>query len=199
MDEKGIKSILRMVGFVAAVAMWIASIYFSVDGFNITVPHMMWVGVLMGFVITAVELVWNEEGVRVNFTLKIMGALCYAYGIYTNVAGIAHAQGLGTIAAGPEQYIFPAIFGIFLEVGPEPLAIWALSESVAHGDFLGNLFSNVGSRMQGPSQSQFTRADRARQRYMGNEREDDRQPQFSRDNGHRQPVHGGPPPDRRHR
>jgi len=181
-DEKSIRATFRLIGFLAAVGMWIISIYYSVDGFNITIQHMAWVGIAMGLIVTAIELVWNEEGVRKSFTLKIGGVCAYAYGIYTNIAGLAHAQGLGDLGAAPEKYLFPLILGILLEVMPEPLLVWSLSESVAHGDFLGNLFGSLGSTMQnGRRDRQMSfpqpgRAEEAREHYMqqGNRRDGDR-------------------------
>lgn len=147
---------LRVLGAGMAIVFWAVSMNFSYDGFDISVPGMSWVGVVLAIGVTVVELIWNKQGMNGNLTLVAAGLLCYVYGMYTNVAGILYAQGLtmDTVLATPENILFPLILGMFLEVVPEPLLVWGLVGVTDGGDLLGNLFGSVKASVQPQVQKQ---------------------------------------------
>jgi hypothetical protein len=99
---------------------------------------MAWIGWTLGFCITVIEIVFNKPGVRKNFTLWLVGALAYLYGMYTNIIGIWAAQ--GSPAGGIIIWIFPIVLGVAIEMIPEVLFVWAiLGDVTQEGDFIGNV------------------------------------------------------------
>lgn len=135
--------LLRIISCVAAVGMWIISVYFSSDGFNIQVPDMMWVGFFMAGFITVLELVFNKEGMNHNYTIIVAGIAAYAYGIWTNILGIIHAQGTEIGMDNVWKLVLPLALGIFLEITPEPLILWGLLGK-SEEDLLTRLFKPTG-------------------------------------------------------
>lgn len=121
------------------------SIKFSVGGFGGSVnKNEEWMGWLLAVIIVGIELIWNSMKDKTNLTLWVAGMLCYIYGIYTNITGFLYWQGftLEQSWINPTLWIFPLVVGIFLEIVPEPLLLWALTGNHQGGDFLGNLFGN---------------------------------------------------------
>jgi len=151
---------LRVLGTIMAVVFWVVSMNFSYDGFNINVPNMAWVGIVLAVGVTVVQLIWNKQGMGDNLTLAVAGLMCYGYGIFTNVSGILNAQGYSwaTVGENPFSVAFPAVLGIFLEVVPEPLLVWGLVGMTGGGDFLSNIFGtarNNQPQQQNNRQEQF--------------------------------------------
>lgn len=135
----------RILAGVVALVLWGLSIKFSVSGFGAGIDDKeIWIGWLLGFSITVIQLVWNGIKNRANLTLWVLGLSAYLYGIYTNVMGIMVWRGdtFQTLAENPLVIIFPLILGLFLEIAPEPLFVWAFTKKLDEGDFLGNLFGN---------------------------------------------------------
>lgn len=141
--------IKRWLAAIIAIALWVASINFSLDGFDggmgTNVGKLGWVGWTLAALVTIMELVWNTPGARSNTTIFATGVLCYMYGIYTNVAGFYFMQGntWETFKAEPITILFPFLVGLLCEVVPEVLLVWAVlgdEGSPEESDFFGNLF-----------------------------------------------------------
>lgn len=143
-DRDRYVALLRIATALVAVGMWGLSIKFSADGFefNVNITEAQSAGMFLGVCVTVIQLVWNREANN-NMTIMIVGALAYAYGIYTNFIGIVENQG-GRVAF-DFAMIFPILLAVFLEVTPEALLVWALTGVSDLGDFFGNiLVGNTG-------------------------------------------------------
>jgi hypothetical protein len=108
-------------------------------GFKLDSNQIAWVGWFLAGIVTIVELVFNSQTGKLSLTLIVTGALCYMYGIWTNITGFWSLQHpdqpfvlLNTIS------ILPIFVGSIMEVLPEPLFMWGMM-SAMDGDFLGNL------------------------------------------------------------
>lgn len=132
MTREQYQIILRLLAALTAVALWGVSVYFSADGFGIKVPSVAWIGIILALSITVIELVFNREGFNHNYVLIIAGVAAYAYGIYTNIIGIQAAQQ-------SQEWTFPVILAVFLEIVPEPLLVWSLM-GVTSDDVISKLF-----------------------------------------------------------
>lgn len=131
--------LIRFLAMAAAVAVFWFSAQFSANGFNFTVPDMAYAGWGFAFVLIVVELVWNKQGAKHGVTLYLVGLICYAYGVYTNILGIDLASGY--IGSSFMEFLKFSIThpvslfgGIILELLPEPLIIWALTGSSLESD-----------------------------------------------------------------
>src|SRR5512146_588904 len=144
MSREGYVKMLRGIAIVTALVMWVVSNLFSIDGFSIQMPGKEWMGVMLALCITAIELIWNEEGRSHNLTLLVVGLLAYTYGVFTNVAGIVNIQRVDLLVE-PWKIVFPFVLGFFLEITPEALFMWGLI-GVVHRDFLGQLAKKGGGR-----------------------------------------------------
>lgn len=139
------EKVKRTLAGAVALVLWGLSIKFSVSGFGAGIDDKeIWIGWLLGFSITVIQLVWNGIKGRANLTLWVLGLSAYLYGIYTNVMGIMVWRGdtFQTLSDNPLVIVFPLILGLFLEIAPEPLFVWAFTKKLDEGDFLGNLFGN---------------------------------------------------------
>lgn len=134
-------TILRILSTLVAFSLWMVSMNFSINGFGIQIPEYAWVGLVLGFSVTIIELIWNKQGSDTNLTIMFVGVLAYIYGIYTNMIGISDAQGLsGSITDNLGSTVFAFILAVVLEITPEPLFVWGITGLVDSGDFLTNLF-----------------------------------------------------------
>lgn len=145
MNERRYSQLIRLAAVVVAIALWVVSVQFSVDGFNFVLPKYRWVGYLLAFAVTIIEVVFNEEGMRHSLTLVAVGLLTYAYGVVTNVIGVWAAQGAPDPTDAPWVMLFPLMVGFFLEVSPEPLLMWGLVGTGVR-DLLGQLIAGRGER-----------------------------------------------------
>ncbi len=146
MTETRYAQLIRMLAVAVAAMLWLMSIEFSAGGFNIVMPHYLWMGYALGVAITVLELVFAEEGMKHSLTITAVGILAYTYGVVTNVIGIWAAQGSPDIGSNPTSLLFPLVLGFFLELTPEPLLLWGLMGAGAR-DVLGHFFaSNDGNR-----------------------------------------------------
>ena len=126
MTTQQYKLFLRLIGGAAALTIGGVSIYFAQAGFNITVPHMTWVGWALALTVPAIEMVWNHERDRSSM-LFFAGLAAYAFGVVTNVVGLLAAQGYSQLPWDePWLFIVPFVIGIFLEFVPEPLLMVVL-------------------------------------------------------------------------
>lgn len=119
---RGWNSIIRISGFLAAIVGMYISAQFSVDGFSIQVPDRTWVGWGLVIILIVIQSAWQRFGD--NLTIFALAMICYVYGITTNVIGIMGNRGG---AQDFWDYLIPVIFGILLEVFPEPFLAWSIS------------------------------------------------------------------------
>lgn len=116
-------ALLRIFALCASVLGMYFSALFSVDGFSFQVDERAWIGWGIAAIIVVIESVWQKFGN--NVTLFVLALVCYAYGIITNVAGILSNR--GGYDDNPWSLVVPIVFGIFLEVFPEPVLAWSIS------------------------------------------------------------------------
>jgi len=137
------EKIKRVLAGLVALTLWWLSIKFSVGGFGDGISeNEIWIGWVLGFSVTVIQIVWNGLKSKANLTLWVLGLSSYLYGICTNIIGIILWRGdtLNTVLNNPLNLIFPVILGLFFEISPEPLFVWAFTSRLDEGDFLGNLF-----------------------------------------------------------
>lgn len=126
MTEEKYQQMIRLLAIVTAVALWIISAIFSVDGFAFVVPKYAWMGYVLALVITSMELIFAEKGGAHTLTIVLASLGSYLYDIGTNVIGIYAAQGAGDLRQNPLLILFPLLLGIFLAIVPEPLLLYGL-------------------------------------------------------------------------
>lgn len=129
MDGFQWKRVVRLISFAVGLGLWVISIVFSQSGFNIQVENMVWVGILLALAVTGAEIVFNDEGLRHNPTIVIVGLAAYAYGIFTNIDGLLAAQGTSMDEMVGRNWfglIFPVLFAVLVEVGAEPFILYGL-------------------------------------------------------------------------
>lgn len=141
-EQENLTGLKRFLAVVVALALWWMSMTFSVRGFisfnQAPNPDDAWIGWTLAGCVTAFELIWNGMKERTNLTMFAVGLLAYAYGIITNIIGIAAWMGIELSL----WFAFPILLGLVIEIAPEPSFIWGLTGNYKGGDFLGNLFGN---------------------------------------------------------
>lgn len=150
MTEEHYNTIKRIGSIIVAIALWFLSLRFSVQGFSIQVPEMVWAGWILGFAVTVIELIFTSENRGRNVTLTALGIFAYTYGVWSNVVGIYASRGATPDGATilNTNMIFSVILGLILEVAPEPLFLWGLLGSdTGEGDFVSSL-SRIWNSMQ---------------------------------------------------
>jgi hypothetical protein len=131
-------TLLRFAGFIASMFGLFISAQFSVDGFSFSVDDRAWIGWAMAGIIIVLESVWQKFGE--NRTLFIIAMICYGYGVVTNVLGMLANR--GGYDQNPWSLLVPIVFGVLLEVFPEPLLAWSISGDTSSdpiGKFLDGL------------------------------------------------------------
>lgn len=124
--NRGWNALIRIAAFFAAISGMYISAQFSVDGFSITVPDREWVGWGLAIILIVVQSAWQKFGD--NLTIFALAMICYVYGIVTNVLGImGNRGGVQNIV----DFIIPVVFGILLEVFPEPFLAWSISGDIS--------------------------------------------------------------------
>lgn len=124
---------------VGALVCWGLSVWFSYIGFRIDSSQIAWVGWFLAGIVTIVELVFNSNTGKLSLTLIVTGALCYMYGVWTNVTGfwtLQHPEVPFVLLS--SRSILPIFVGSIMEILPEPLFMWGMM-SAMDGDVLGNL------------------------------------------------------------
>ena len=120
-------TLLRLGGFAASILGMYISAQFSVDGFNFSIDNRAWIGWAIAGIIVVLESVWQKFGD--NRTLFGIAMICYGYGVTTNVLGILSNR--GGYDGNPWSLLVPIVFGILLEVFPEPVLAWSISGDVS--------------------------------------------------------------------
>lgn len=137
-----VNKLKRRAAFVIGILLMFVSAFFNIKGIHFVNESYNIVSWIMAVSIIVIQLVWNSENVRENMTLLFVGLFAYAYGMGTNITGILEAMGvtLEVFKANPLTAIIPVIFGIAIEVAPEPILIWAvLGKTNGEGDFIKNI------------------------------------------------------------
>ena len=138
---------LRISAFAISILGMYISAQFSVDGFEFQVDDRVWIGWGIAAILIVIESVWQKFGN--NTTLFVLAITCYLYGIFTNVAGIIANRG-GMDMTNPNYWslIVPIVFGILLEVFPEPILAWAISGDTS-SDPLGKFLERLEADSKG--------------------------------------------------
>lgn len=145
-NRRSYDSILRLLAVGASIVMMFISAQFSVDGFAFQNPDRAYIGWLLAVILIVVEMIFNNgvasvedardpQEARRNTILLVAGLVAYAYGVATNISGILHS---GRLPDGVFDYIVPIALGLFLEIVPEPLMVWALLTQTNYGGFRQN-------------------------------------------------------------
>lgn len=116
-------ALLRIFALCVSVLGMYISAQFSVDGFSFQVDEREWIGWGIAAILVVIESVWQKFGN--NVTLFVLAIVCYAYGTITNVVGIIYNR--GGYDDNPWSLVVPIVFGILLEVFPEPVLAWSIS------------------------------------------------------------------------
>lgn len=114
---------LRVSALVISLLGMYISAQFSVDGFSFQIDDRTWIGWGIALIIIVLQSIWQKFGG--NVTLFVIAMTCYVYGITTNVLGII--QNRGGFDGNKWSLVVPIVFGILLEVFPEPVLGWAIS------------------------------------------------------------------------
>ena len=138
---------LRIAAFAISLLGIYISAQFSVDGFEFQVDDRVWIGWGIAAILVVIESVWQKFGN--NTTLFVLAITCYIYGIFTNVAGIiANRGGFDMVNPNYWSLIVPVVFGILLEVFPEPILAWAISGDTS-SDPLGKFLERLDDDTKG--------------------------------------------------
>jgi len=143
--------ILRWAVGIGATFAWGLSIWWSSDGFNISVNEYQWLGYALGMFVTVSELLFNKGSK--NPTIWLVGIFAYLYGYGTNIAGIKQYLGLDmspqlwktdfSLAAVNSMIVYG--LGAIVEIAPESFILWALyPDQTSFGDFISSLFAGSG-------------------------------------------------------
>lgn len=144
-DMDGFKHQLAKI---SAVLAWVISIYFSYEGFAFQNKELLWVGWLLGFLVTCGEFIFNSELKKLSLTLVAIGAVCYGYGVYSNVVGFWSIQypnipfPMFTKEAAMSWFV-----GSILEIYPEAAFAWGMKAMT--GDLVGNIAGLAGGAITG--------------------------------------------------
>jgi hypothetical protein len=136
------------LAILGALICWVLSVYFSYLGFKVDNSSMVWIGWVMAGVVTIVELAFNTPMHKLPLTLAVIGLVCYAYGVFTNITGFWSLQHPGVpFVWFQTSSLMPIIIGFVMEVLPEPLFMWGLDVKVG-GDLLGNIAGLWGGTLK---------------------------------------------------
>lgn len=134
MNNKAIdrwNSFKRVLLVLFSILLWCVSIVFSYIGFRSDVRQEWYFSLfalILSGAITAMELYLNSQnfdfdGADVGtLVLWIGGLFCYAYGIWTNIAGLSIMM-INPNDVRWQAWVVPVIAGVLLEVLPEPMFV----------------------------------------------------------------------------
>lgn len=128
---------LKRTAIIVGTLLLLISVYMSFDGFDGKVgggERHAWLAVGIGLTLAAavniLQFILASAPEKLNWTLRIVGYLSYAYSVYTNQLGARN------ILKADEGMAW--VIAVFVDVVSEPLIAWGLGESLV-GDLLGNL------------------------------------------------------------
>jgi len=139
-DEFDMDGFKHQLAKISAILAWAISIYFSYLGFKFQNTEVLWVGWVLGFLITCGEFIFNTELKRLSLTLVAIGIVCYGYGVYSNVVGFWSIQYPNqTFPWFKPESAMSWFVGIILEIYPEAAFAWGMRALT--GDLVGNVAS----------------------------------------------------------
>jgi hypothetical protein len=157
-NKVAIERIKKILSLCTVFAVWFASVYFSNMGFGIQIPKFAFIGWILAFAVTIVEVNFNSQLTykHTNFTLYVLGISAYLYGIASNFSGLWFATtgsvNMNNIGDNFISAIFTLFIAIFIEILPETLMVLAIAgvDGSGDGDFIRNI---LGIRSEGGSSS----------------------------------------------
>jgi len=152
---------LRVAAMVISLLGMYISAQFSVDGFKFQLDDREWIGWAIALIIIVIQSIWQKFGG--NVTLFVIAMTCYVYGITTNVLGIL--QNRGGWDGDKLSLLIPIVFGVLLEIFPEPVLAWAISGDTS-SDPIGKLLErfNEGQHSQPTKRYSYDVQDELKQR-----------------------------------
>lgn len=138
MIERRFNLVIRILVAFVAVFWWVVSINFSANGFSFSLPQYILVGYGLGLSGTVLELMFNEKSTGNSLVLRALGVLAYIFGCSTNLVGVWLAQGQPNYLINPMPGIVNLSLSLIIEIGPEPMLLWALG--IENRDFIRSLF-----------------------------------------------------------
>lgn len=144
-EDSKLENVLRKLAIGLGIALLLASIYLSYDGFDQSVsgdnPNYTLlaqaIGLAIAITFNVLEFIIASRNENLSTTLRVLGIFAYGYSIYTNYLGAQHLLQMDKGMA--------AIVGVFMDVVPEPMIAWGLGEAVMH-----DLFGNLGKFATAP-------------------------------------------------
>lgn len=138
-------TVIKLVGIGLAIALWVISMRFSVDGFQIATEEDAWIGWVLGGLVTYLQVLFNRGSK--NETMYWAGVIAYVYGLSTNLMGIMAVRGEAFTLSMFSDNFFGALLQIVVvfaiaaavEILPEHLFINALRPDGRDGDFITSL------------------------------------------------------------
>lgn len=142
MTREEYENIKRIIAVLSAALCWVISIYFSVQGFDLKAINSTWLALGMGLLVTFVELVGNQKGVKKSLLMVVVVFVVYIYGVTTNLVGILGMQGmndtLGVLTGDAMRFFLVMVVAVILEVIPEVMVIYGIT-----GEFEADFFTNM--------------------------------------------------------
>lgn len=136
---------LAVAAFLFGLGIWFNTLAWGFD-FK---QEVQWVGFALAVVCTFMEVIWNHEASRANWTIIILGSICYVYGLIANFIGIQSLAADG--ASTPAGIGFSIFATILVELIPEPLFLFGLTGMWSGGDMIGQFLNLVTGKSRRPS------------------------------------------------
>jgi len=192
-EDSGYIRGLRLAVALGAIFAWGLSIWWSSDGFNISVQNYQWLGVCLGLFVTVSELLFNQGSS--NPTIWIVGLFAYTYGYGTNVAGINQFLDLPTSGEIWKLDTLSAIINVcivyglaaIVEIAPEAFLLWAIyPDRTSFGDFVSSLLGGANIKNNRQKRPNRSNSNRINQFYGSNMEQNSSIEQNKRFNGTKQ-------------
>lgn len=158
----GLTNRLKRFSLILGILFLITSIFLSYDGFDGTVNGRnsnyeivaVTIGIILALGVSVLQFIFSSNVIELNWTLKIVGILSYAYSIYTNHLGAENLLSMDTNMSW--------IVALFLDVAAEPMIAWGMGESL-----IGDLFGNAGTIVFGDSGKGASKSNQTSYRQTG--------------------------------
>jgi hypothetical protein len=137
MDEYSWNRLKRILSLVTGFGLWAVSMVFSYLGFSISNNNIAWVGAVLAFAVTVLELIFNTNTVsgllnendetRFGEWLLVFGGfVAYIYDAWTNILGFYAMQNRAMPDSINVGFVVPLLFGLLVATLPEPMFIWGM-------------------------------------------------------------------------
>lgn len=191
--------LLLVAGLAVAGGLWYAGMIWSVDGFEIAASDRSWIGWLLGFTVTYLEILFNRGSK--NETLWWFGVASYGYGFATNIVGIIGARAETAMSGNWWDIVLNILIIAFMasivEWVPEHIVVRLLrADKEKESDFASEFRKGVKrffpDRKPHGKQQQPQQPSRNQGHNQGNQRGNDNrnrnEPRHDRDNNGRPPF-----------